>query len=557
MRIRENPWLGCFRVNQRVRTDWLLLAGFCGFLFFYGLAYFGLVGADEPRYAQVAREMLARHDWVTPTLGGKPWLEKPPLYYWQAMLAYRFFGVSDWAARLPSAVDATLMVIAIYLFFRRFRPGSELDAALMTVSAAGIDRVCPCRFHGHARSPPHSPLPCWPGTCGMKAELGFTCGLAYAFLALGMLAKGPVAPFLAAVVVGIFAVANGDYGILRRTLSIPGILVFCVIALPWYIAVQVRNPDFFHAFILQHNLERFSSNLYHHREPFWYYIPVVLLALLPWTVFAVAAVVETIRAWWSERGEALKSEDGKRRCAERIPADLASGPSRLFLHLPIEAARLYSSRAACWHFVAGGVCAPPSCRRPSARRILPLVLHAVVAAALVVPALLLGQILLLHRITWSTADADCVDFAHRPGDWHCAHPAHAGGFRMLRFVTLIPVVLAVAAVLRLYAPALDNTLSARPLAIELGKLGSKPLPLAVFHVRRETEFGLAFYRNQTIDRYENDNGQIPELSTSSLLPPDRARNSSNKPRRPPRPVSRQFRAPTPGLLLDFRSRTGH
>ena len=96
--------------------DWLLLVGFCGFLFFFGLAYFGLVGADEPRYAQVTREMLARHDWITPTLGGKPWLEKPALYYWQTMLAYSVFGVSDWAARLPSAVDATLMVIAIYSF---------------------------------------------------------------------------------------------------------------------------------------------------------------------------------------------------------------------------------------------------------------------------------------------------------------------------------------------------------------------------------------------------------------------------------------------------------
>ena len=107
---------------SRPFTDWLVLAGFCGFLFFFGLAYFGLVGADEPRYAQVAREMLARHDWITPTLGGKPWLEKPALYYWQAMLAYRIFGVSDWAARLPSALDATLMVVAVYLFLRRFRP---------------------------------------------------------------------------------------------------------------------------------------------------------------------------------------------------------------------------------------------------------------------------------------------------------------------------------------------------------------------------------------------------------------------------------------------------
>ena len=77
---------------------------FCGFLFFYGLGAFGLLGADEPRYAQVAREMLDRSDWVTPTLLGKPWLEKPVLYYWQAMLSFRAAGVSDRAARLPAAL---------------------------------------------------------------------------------------------------------------------------------------------------------------------------------------------------------------------------------------------------------------------------------------------------------------------------------------------------------------------------------------------------------------------------------------------------------------------
>ncbi len=134
----------------RASTDWLLLAGFCGFLFFFGLAYFGLIGADEPRYAQVAREMLARHDWITPTLGGKPWLEKPPLYYWQAMLAYSIFGVSDWAARLPSAVDATLMVFAVYLFLKRVRPGFQLDGALMTASAARRDWFRPRSFDRYA-----------------------------------------------------------------------------------------------------------------------------------------------------------------------------------------------------------------------------------------------------------------------------------------------------------------------------------------------------------------------------------------------------------------------
>src|SRR5271166_634010 len=125
-------------MTARTRTDFLLLAGFCGFLFFYGLGQFGLIGADEPRYAQVAREMLDRHDWITPVLGGRPWLEKPPLYYWQAMLAYSVFGVSDFAARIPSAIDATLLIVAVYFFFCKFRRGVEVDAALITASCAGI-----------------------------------------------------------------------------------------------------------------------------------------------------------------------------------------------------------------------------------------------------------------------------------------------------------------------------------------------------------------------------------------------------------------------------------
>src|SRR5277367_450285 len=125
-------------MTNRTRTDSLLLAGFCAFLLLYGLAQFGLIGADEPRYAQVAHEMLERSDWITPTLGSEHWLEKPPLYYWQAMLAYSVFGVSDWAARLPSAADATLLVLAVYFFLRRFRPSCEVDGALIAASCAGI-----------------------------------------------------------------------------------------------------------------------------------------------------------------------------------------------------------------------------------------------------------------------------------------------------------------------------------------------------------------------------------------------------------------------------------
>src|SRR5262249_31034332 len=189
--------------RSRSLVDYILLTGFCGFLFFFGLARFGLVGADEPRYAQIAREMLERNDWITPTLGGKPWLEKPVLYYWQAMVAYRIFGVSDWAARLPSAVDASAMVLAVYLFLRRFRPTFELDGASITASAAGVI--------GFARAA-STDMPiaamftiamlCWWAwhENGRKLYLG----LFFSFTALATLAKGPVAVVIAVIVLTFY-----------------------------------------------------------------------------------------------------------------------------------------------------------------------------------------------------------------------------------------------------------------------------------------------------------------------------------------------------------------
>ena len=196
-------------MTNRTRTDVLLLAGFCAFLFFYGLGQFGLIGADEPRYAQVAREMLDRHDWVTPTLGRSAWLEKPPLYYWQAIIVYSVIGVSDTAARIPSSLDASLLIIAVYLFFRKFRRGVEVDAALITASCAGII--------GYARAASMD-MPLTAafaiGMLGWWAwrESGKRIYLAgfFACMALGMLAKGPVAPFLAGLVILVFAAAFRD-----------------------------------------------------------------------------------------------------------------------------------------------------------------------------------------------------------------------------------------------------------------------------------------------------------------------------------------------------------
>jgi 4-amino-4-deoxy-L-arabinose transferase-like glycosyltransferase len=491
-------------MTARTRTDVILLAGFCAFLFFYGAGQFGLLGADEPRYAQVAREMLARCDWITPILGGQAWLEKPPLYYWQAMIAYSLIGVSDVAARLPSAIDATLLVVAVYLFFRRFRRGVEVDAALITASCAGVV--------GYARAASMDMPLAATFSIGMLAwwawrerENKLYLALFYLCMGLGTLAKGPVAPFLAALIIVIFALLTRTSRLVLRTLWLPGILLFLAIALPWYVAVDLRNPQFFREFILEHNLARFSSNLYHHPQPFWFYIPVTVLALLPWIVFVIAAFAQTVRIAWSERN------------ATRDEVDLEM-QFRLFaccwLVLPVIFFSISQSKLPGYilpAIPAGAVLLGEFLRgqtereEPTSKWLA--IVHALVAASPIVPAVLIGFIVTQHRLPGGRPMWFAVGLAFVVCVAIALTLVSRANLRMLRFVTLIPVVLSVAAVLKLGTTSIDQKLSSRPLAAELSAVETNKLPVAVFGTPREVEYGLAFYRNQVITRYES--GNIP------------------------------------------------
>jgi 4-amino-4-deoxy-L-arabinose transferase-like glycosyltransferase len=480
-------------LNIRFRLpDWLLLLAFCGFFFFWRLASFGLIGADEPRYAQVAREMFARHDLITPTLGGDAWLEKPPLYYWQAMLAYRVFGVSDWAARLPAAVDALLLVLAVYWFLRRFRPGFELDGALIVATSAGIV--------GFARAASMDMALAVTFTMSMLAwyawfESGSAKYLAgfYALLALAMLAKGPVAPFLAFAIVVLFAATQRSLGITWRTLWLPGIVIFCVAALPWYILVQIRNPQFFRVFILEHNLARFGSNMFHHPEPLWYYVPVGLIGWVPWSIFAIAALVAGIRR------------------VRNLNQDTLSGFLLIWIAAIIFFFSISQSKLPGYilpGIPAGGLLVSEYIRERVGRRphVIVAGLHVLLSALLIFSALLIQYLVLQHRVPWNAAVVPLL-----------AAVAIAAvaflflfryGYAGLRLATLVPAVVALAVTLRFGSPALDGTLSARPVANTLAQFDPHHLPVAVFLVPRETEFGLAFYRDQPPFHYAL--GQVPD-----------------------------------------------
>jgi 4-amino-4-deoxy-L-arabinose transferase-like glycosyltransferase len=482
-----------------LRSELLTTLIFCAFLFFYGLGGFGLVGADEPRYAQIAREMLARHDWVVPVLNGKPWLEKPVLYYWGAMLSYSVFGVRDWAARVPSALLATLMVAGIYGFVRRFRPGAQLDAALITASAAATI--------GFARG----------ASTDMPLTATFTLAMlawytwfrsdrrgwlaaSYGAMGLATLAKGPVAPALGGAILLLFALLRRERSIVLRTLWLPGILLFLAVTGPWYALVEFRTGEFFRVFILEHTLMRFGTNMFRHHQPILYYIPVLLLLLLPWTVFALKGMGVALTSVWRQARGGTPSTDPL--------------PDFLLLWLGVPLLVFSISQSKLPGYILPGIPAATlllACflshweRKEEAPGMLLILLHAATCGVLLAAALL-APLLVLKVRPGGTA----LLLAAAAGLLIAAGVAvslRLQGLRTLRFVTLVPVVVGLAWVIRMGAPAIDAAESARPVSAELAELQTGRTAVATYQVRRELEYGLNFYRNQAIASY--DRGEVP------------------------------------------------
>ena len=490
----------------------------------------GLVGADEPRYAQIAHEMLDRFDsahtlsdrlsaCVTPYLYGHPWLEKPALYYWRAMFWFQDFGVHDWSARLPSTSFAFVMAGLIYLHMRRFRAGGHLDAAIITVACAGI-----IGFARGASTDMQMAAPLAIGLLGWYAwyETGSKFWLfdIYFFTGVATLAKGPVAPFLAAVIIAAFAFLRREWRILARSFWWPGVLLYFAMVLPWFIAVQYQNPTFFREFFLEHNLERFATDRYQHVQPFWYYLVVVVLAMMPWTVIAVRALVDGILTSVAEWR--LRRLNPRRRVPNR-PGD--AFPEFLVLWALFPIVFFSFSKSKLPGYILPSI--PPLAiltgdylfrRRQMGLNRWVLAGHAALCGIMTMFALLLAWFV-SHGATMPPMNALAISALAAIGAaLLIVIVVQCYGVARLRLVTTAVLVVLV---LFLYGagpffgiPAvgatkrvinvLDRAYSARPLADRLGTLAPADETVAVFRVRRDMEYGLSFYRNREVINYEQD-----------------------------------------------------
>jgi 4-amino-4-deoxy-L-arabinose transferase-like glycosyltransferase len=488
----------------------------------------GLVGADEPRYAQIAHEMLVRFDsantiksrlsaCVTPYLYGRPWLEKPALYYWRAMFVFQDFGVHDWAARLPSATFAFIMVALIYLHMRRFRPGGHLDAALITVACAGI-----IGFARGASTDMQMAAPLAIGLLGWYAwyetDSKFWLFDIYFFTGVATLAKGPVAPFLAIAIVAAFAFLRREWSLLRRSFWWPGVLLYFAMVLPWFIAVQHQNPTFFREFFLEHNLERFASDRFQHQQPFWYYLVVVVLAVMPWTVIAVRALIDGLatsaREWRTRHFSRCQPCNGQ-------PGD--AFPEFLVVWALIPIVFFSFSQSKLPGYILPSI--PPITiltgdylfrRRQLGLNRWVLVGHAGLCGVMTLFAFLLPWFVAHGRET-PPVHALVVALLASCGAASLILVVVKGfGVGQLRLVTTGVVMVLV---LFLYGvgpffgiPAigqtkkvihlLDDAYSARPLAERLAGSAPPDETVAVFLVRPQTEYGLSFYRNREVVNYK-------------------------------------------------------
>ncbi len=242
-------------------------------LYFFGLTRTGLIGPDEPRYAAVGHAMAATGDWITPRLWGAPWFEKPAWLYWMTATGVKLGLGPDLAPRLPVAIASVAFLIYFFIVLRsEYGDRAAWYAATILATSAGW------LAYSHIAI---TDLPMSAAFAAAMLTIFASAGrrsfvIAGALLGIAVLAKGlvPLVLFIPAL------------WFLRHRIRDLAIL-FCaaaVIAAPWYALVTLRNGrPFLDEFFWKHHFGRFLNSALEHQQPFWFYVPVLLAGLFPWT----------------------------------------------------------------------------------------------------------------------------------------------------------------------------------------------------------------------------------------------------------------------------------
>lgn len=258
---------------------------------------------DEGRYAEIPREMLEMGDYLTPHLNYVHYFEKPPLLYWLNALSMKLFGMNEWAVRLPTALSAVCTILFVYYLGRQlFGRRSGLYAALVLGScmAFGIQggivttdillTLCLTVALG-----------CFIMAVAGKARRPAHLILFYIFAGLAVLTKGLIGLLFPVAIIGLFICLTRRWNVLKEMHLLSGLCIMLLVSAPWFVLVSLKHPEFMYFFFVHEHFERFLTTIHHRNQPFWFFVPVLLAGMLPWSVMIPTAVC---RAWRQKAGNA-------------------------------------------------------------------------------------------------------------------------------------------------------------------------------------------------------------------------------------------------------------
>jgi len=271
----------------------LSLIAFAVIIFSFGLGRLALVGPDEPRYSEVAREMFATGDYISPRLCGCLWFEKPALSYWLAAASYHLFGVSEFAARFPSAIAAILTMVFVYYGLKRAVSERVAFAASIAFVTSGL-------VIAYARvATPDILL-----TAAMTVALlsGYLARessgrartahwvLCFAAMGAAVLAKGLVGIALVVAIFAVYFAVTRQSQFIRWQEALTGIAIFLIVAGTWYAPVMLRHGwGFIEEFFIRHHFQRYTSNEFGHPQPFYFFFAIAIAGVAPWSFFLMPA----------------------------------------------------------------------------------------------------------------------------------------------------------------------------------------------------------------------------------------------------------------------------